>query len=310
MNRQMNIDAEASLRITQSGDLPLLHIDHPRAHAIVALQGAQVLHYQLRAADGQRQGSRPLIWLSDQVAYQRGQSLRGGVPVCWPWFGDLIRNPEPVRKQFSLAQAPAHGLVRGENWLLEKFDRNNDATRVTLRYPATDLLAGINLRLEISVGATLQMVLRTTNSSDRSFTFSQALHTYFAIGDIHRTEVRGLETSPYIETLKNWAEKKQNGPIVFNGETDRIYLHTPESIQIHDPVWQREIHLRSTGSKSAVIWNPWIEKSKRLSQFAPDAWQQMLCVETANVMHDCVNLLPGQNHALSLTISEKSLADG
>jgi glucose-6-phosphate 1-epimerase len=304
----MTIDADATLRVTQSGDLPLLHIDHPRARAVVALQGAQVLHYQLHAGNGQRADSRPIIWLSDQAAYQRGQSLRGGVPVCWPWFGDLVRNPEPVRKQFSLARAPAHGLVRGENWLLEKFDTDDSAARVTLRYPATDMLAGIDLRLEISIGDTLQLSLRTSNCSDRSFAFSQALHTYFAIGDIHRAAVHGLDAAPYIETLEDWRKKQQNGPVTFTGETDRIYLQAPELIRIHDPVWQREIHLQCSASKSAVVWNPWIEKSKCLSQFAPDAWQHMLCVETANVMADCVQLAPGASHSLTLTIGEKVLS--
>lgn len=291
----------STIQLTQSGDLPLLHIDHPRAIAVIALQGAQLLHYQ-------RSNSQPLIWLSDQVAYQRGQSLRGGVPVCWPWFGDLARNPEPVRKQFPLAAAPAHGLVRGASWLLERVDDLDEAVRVTLRYPATDLLSGIDLQLEISVGDELRMTLRTANNSDRRFEFSQALHTYFAIGDIQRASVVGLEDARYVETLENWSEKIQQGAVMFAGETDRIYLNTPESIRIHDPAWQREICLRSSDSKSAIVWNPWIEKSKRLSQFAPDAWQRMLCIETANVLDDSIGLVPGESRALTVTISESALA--
>lgn len=295
---------DANISVSQSGELPLLYIHHSRGMGVVALQGAQVLQYQ-------RTGARPLIWLSNQVAYQRGLSPRGGIPVCWPWFGDLARNPQKIRGQFASENAPAHGLVRGENWLLEKVTTDDDSTRVVLRYPGSfahdAVLASVDVRLEVSVGDTLQLTLSTHNRSDNEFVFSQALHTYFAISDIHQVKTLGLENGRYIETLENWSKKIQNGAIEFHGETDRIYLDTPELIRIHDVPWQREIHIRSQSSKSAVVWNPWIEKSKRLSQFAPDAWQQMLCIETANVLDDSVTLRPGTSSSLSVEISEHAL---
>lgn len=299
----MSNDAVSNISLIQSGELPLLHIHHVRGNAAVALQGAQVLQYQ-------RTGARPLLWLSDQAAYQRGQSLRGGIPVCWPWFGDLARNPHKIRDQFSSEKPPAHGLVRGENWLLESVATDDDSTRVVLRYPGSahdGLSASVDVRLEVRVGDTLQLTLSTHNRSDNEFVFSQALHTYFAISDIHQVKTLGLENGRYIETLENWKEKIQHGAVEFHGETDRIYCDAPELIRIHDAPWQREIHIRSQSSKSAVLWNPWIEKSKRLSQFAPDAWQHMLCIETANVLDDSITLRPGTSFSLSVEISEHGL---
>lgn len=300
----MSAISDANISVSQAGDLPLLHINHPRGSAVIALQGAQVLRYQ-------RSGARPLIWLSDEVVYQRGQSLRGGIPVCWPWFGDLARNPEKIRGQFQFEKPPAHGLVRGENWLLDSVDSDSETTRVTLRYPVNfsngTQLASIDLQLEVSVGAALGLTLTTGNKGHSEFVFSQALHTYFAVSDIHQVKTLGLENTRYIETLENWAEKIQHGTVEFKGETDRIYIDTPELIRIHDASWQREIHIRSTTSKSAVVWNPWVEKSKRLSQFAPNAWQRMVCVETANVLDDNVTLYPDTSSSLSVEISEHAL---
>lgn len=285
------------IRLHQRDELPLLFIENHSASAVIALQGAQLLSYQ-------RHGSRPLIWCSEQAVYKRGQSIRGGIPICWPWFGDLTRNPESVRNQFARDQAPAHGFVRGENWLLENIDSSEDSTRITLRYPTSE---GVDLRITLTIGDTLGIELSTTNNSAAEFSFSQALHTYFAVGNIHNTRVTSLENTRYIETLENWSEKQQQGAITFNGETDRIYIDTPNLITIEDPDWQRRICLRTHNSKSAVVWNPWIEKSKRLSQFAEDAWQRMLCIESANVMGDSVTLSAGQSHQLALEISELEL---
>jgi glucose-6-phosphate 1-epimerase len=289
-----------SVRVQQSDELPLLHIANRSASATLALQGAQLLRYQ------RNDSPHPLIWLSDRAAYQRGQSIRGGIPVCWPWFGDLARNPESVQRQFSCEPASAHGLVRGLNWQLEAVAESHADTVATLRCPTAVIgLAHIALQLEISVGDTLQLCLRTTNHGDSDFQFTQALHTYFAISDIHRMAVNGLQHTRYIETLENWIEKRQDGAVTFTGETDRIYLDTPPRIDIVDPAWQRRITLQAEGSHSAVVWNPWIEKSKRLSQFAPDAWQRMLCIESANVLDDHIRLAPGASHRIALNIAEE-----
>ena len=297
----MNTDIH-SIRVQQSDELPLLQVSNRSATAVIVLQGAQVLRYQ------RRNSRHPLLWLSDLATYKRGQSIRGGIPVCWPWFGELARNPATIQQQFPGANAAAHGLVRGSNWLLENIDAHADATTVTLGCPTAAMgFPHIELQLQITVGDALHLRLRTINHGSTRFAFTQALHTYFAVSDIHRISVDGLENTRYIETLENWIEKNQSGAVTFAGETDRIYLDTPPRIDIDDRDWRRRIHLQVSGSQSAVVWNPWIEKAKRLSQFAADAWRDMLCIESTNVLGDSVALAPSKSHALDLTIAESSL---
>ncbi|ERI53791.1 hypothetical protein N878_14005 [Pseudomonas sp. EGD-AK9] len=278
------------------------------AHAelLVAQQGAQILSYQ---PDGQP----PLIWLSEQAAYERGQSVRGGVPVCWPWFGDLRCNPPAVQAAYQPGLAPSHGLVRGLDWQLLGIDEDGDA--VTLRFvfdSRQHLLPGwphaARLQLDIRLGEDLALNLETHNQGDEPLVISQALHSYFAVSDVRQVGVEGLDGCRYLDTLDDWRERRQDGALQFAGETDRIYLGTPARLSIVDPGWGRRIHLDSSGSRSAVLWNPWIDKAKRLSQFAAEAWQGMLCIETANVMEDVVRLAADERHALRLRLSSEVLA--
>ncbi len=276
------------------------------AELLVAQQGAQILSYQ---PDGQP----PLIWLSEQAAYERGQSVRGGVPVCWPWFGDLRCNPPAVQAAYQPGLAPSHGLVRGLDWQLLGIDEDGDA--VTLRFvfdSRQHLLPGwphaARLQLDIRLGEDLALNLETHNQGDEPLVISQALHSYFAVSDVRQVGVEGLDGCRYLDTLDDWREHRQDGALQFAGETDRIYLGTPARLSIVDPGWGRRIHLDSSGSRSAVLWNPWIDKAKRLSQFAAEAWQGMLCIETANVMEDVVRLAADERHALRLRLSSEVLA--
>ncbi|MGA6097985.1 D-hexose-6-phosphate mutarotase [Stutzerimonas marianensis] len=267
------------------------------AELVVAEQGAQVLSY--RGADGQ-----PVIWLSEQAAFVSGQPVRGGVPVCWPWFGDLTRNPQAVQAGYQGSEPPAHGLVRGVDWTL--LDSRSDAEGATLTFTSPGNLPGwpheVQAELTIRLDQTLQLSLTSRNQGQETVTLSQALHSYFAISDIHQVTVEGLDGLPYIETLDGWQRREQQGDLRFVGETDRIYLDVPSRLALRDPEANRRITLQVEGSRSAVLWNPWIEKSRRLSQFADNAWQHMLCIETANVMDDVIRLAPGASHTLSVAI--------
>ncbi len=270
------------------------------AELLVAQQGAQVLRYQ-------QHGQQPIIWLSDEAAYKKGQSVRGGVPVCWPWFGDLARNPRDIQQLHAGAPAPAHGPVRGLDWQLQGIDQQDDAVSLTFTLvPSADTLPnlpkGIELHYTIHLAERLTLTLTSHNGSDQPLALSQALHTYFAVSDIHQACIEGLDRAHYIETLENWELRRQQGDVTFTGETDRIYLDVPAQLSILDPLWQRRIHLASSGSRSAVVWNPWIDKAQRLSQFADDAWPGMLCIETANVMDDIVTLAPGTQHSMAVTV--------
>ena len=128
------------------------------------------------------------------------------------------------------------------------------------------------------------------------------MHSYFAISDIQQVRLQGLDGCRYIETLEDWAERRQHGELGFTGETDRIYLDVPTRLELLDQGWQRRLVLEVSGSRSAIVWNPWIDKAGRLSQFAADAWQRMLCIETANVLDDVVTLAPGASHTLGVSV--------
>lgn len=274
-----------------------------QAELLVAEQGAQVLSYR-------RYGQPPLIWLSEQARYLAGQGVRGGVPVCWPWFGDLQRNPPAVRAMVQ-GEAPFHGLARTQEWALSELSEQPDQVSLSFALELPDGLPGwphaASLRLQIELGEQLHLRLTTRNLGTEPLVITQALHSYFSVSDIRQVLVRGLESCRYIETLDNWSEQRQSGALQFAGETDRVYLDVPPRLVIEDPLWQRRLVLESTGSRSAIVWNPWVDKSTRLTQFAADAWQGMLCIETANVLDDAVLLAPGQEHELGVRVFSEAL---
>jgi glucose-6-phosphate 1-epimerase len=293
--------ASRTVALEQRDELTLLRVSNAHADALIALQGAQVLEFCAK-------GQRPLLWLSELAEFKRGQSVRGGIPVCWPWFGDIQRNPEPVQQMTHGENLPAHGFVRNRNWTLDAIVETAEHTQITLSYTTwtatqSEWPHNASVRLTISIGQTLRLQLTTRNDSPAPLTLTQALHTYFPVSDIQQVAINGLGQTRYIDTLDAWREQAQSGGLDFSGETDRIYLDVPTSIELVDRGWQRRIALRAHNSRSAIVWNPWIEKSKRLSQFADDAWQRMLCIETANVLSDSVTLAPGAEHTLAVELA-------
>lgn len=287
------------------GELNCWRITSDSAELLIAQQGAQVLSYQ-------RVGEPPLLWLSDQALFKQGKSVRAGVPVCWPWFGNLARNPQSVQAMYQASEAPAHGLARGRDWQLLGIDNSSTELRIDFTLPqALGHLPGwphtVALNLSIVMGEQLSLTLCSENLGSDPVTISQALHSYFAVSDVRQVRVEGVAGLNYIETLANWEQRNQQGDLGFAGETDRIYLQAPEQLSIVDPAWNRRILLRSSGSRSAVIWNPWTDRAAELIDMANDGWQRMLCIETANVWDDLVQLAPGARHTLSLSIGSEPL---
>ena len=296
----------ASIEEVQIGDLPCWRLHTEWADALITRQGAQLLSYQPH-------GQPPVVWLSEQAEYKQGQPLRGGVPVCWPWFGDLDRNPEAVRAMVAdPVGAPAHGLVRSLDWEI------GDATcetgvvvidfHVSLANGTGHWAHPAELMLRCRLGKSLELELSTHNFGDTPLSISQALHTYFAVSDSRQVSLSGVENAQYVETLANWEERLQQGPVHITGETDRIYLGLAEPLVINDPAWKRAIHIKASNSNSAVVWNPWVDKSARLSQFADDAWQRMLCVETARVWNDLLVVAPGTTETMAVEIWSTPMA--
>ncbi len=284
----------------QHGELNCWRISSDRAELLIAQQGAQVLSYQ-------QVGEPPLLWLSDQAIFRQGKSVRAGVPVCWPWFGNLQRNPQAVQAMYQGAPAPAHGLARTLDWQLLGIEEVGETLRIEFELPeAQGDLPGwphdVELKLVVEMGAELKLSLTSRNMGNTPVTISQALHSYFAVSDVRQAQVEGVDGLGYIETLAGWEQRQQQGVLTFAGETDRIYLNTPQTLSIVDPHWNRRITLTSSGSRTAVIWNPWTERAKELADMADDGWQRMLCIETANVWDDLVELEPGRSSSLGVRI--------
>ncbi len=258
------------------------------ATASIALQGAHVMTYQPT-------GHAPVIWLSKFAKFAPGKSIRGGVPVCWPWFGPHAQN----------SQFPGHGFARTVPWAL--VDANllpdqrvrlefeliqSDATRV--QWSALSTVRNI-----ITVGPELEVELATTNLGSAAFELGQALHTYFEVGDIRRATLLGLEQCEYIDKFDGSKRKVQDGAISFTQETERIYLGSHGYCEIRDPSLARSIIITSTGSQLTVVWNPWSEKAEKMGDFGPDGHLAMVCVETANAADDVISLAPGATHRMA-----------
>ncbi|GFM67294.1 D-hexose-6-phosphate mutarotase [Pseudomonas cichorii] len=287
-------------------ELNCWRIRHGDAELLVAQQGAHILSYQVA-------GQEPLIWLNDGALFKQGKPIRAGIPVCWPWFGSLERNPQSVQAMRQSSEpAKAHGEVRTLDWELLGIGEDGDALLVEFVLPqAEGHLPGwphnVALKLSIRLDHALNVSLVSYNNGSETVSFSQALHTYFAISDIHQIHIEGLDGLRYIETLENWEERQQSGDLTFVGETDRIYKDTPPLLSIVDPEWKRRVHIQTSGSKSAVLWNPWIDKTSKLVDMKPEGWQRMVCVETANVLDDVVTLAPQDMHVLGISIWSEAL---
>jgi glucose-6-phosphate 1-epimerase len=287
-------------------ELNCWRIRHGQAELLVAQQGAHILSYQLA-------GQPPLIWLNDEAVFKTGKSIRAGVPVCWPWFGVFERNPQSVQAMRAGKEAPsAHGFVRAMDWELGGIEAEGESLKVEflLPYPEGGFPGWphqVDLTLSIRLDDQLHIQLSSHNRGADTVSISQALHSYFAVSDVREVHVEGLDGLNYIETLDNWKTVTQAGDLRFTGETDRIYLDAPPQLSIVDPAWERRIVLTSSGSRTAVIWNPWIDRAAAFSDMADDGWQRMLCIETANVLGDVVNLKPGASHTLGVSISSVSL---
>ncbi|MGF6164421.1 glucose-6-phosphate 1-epimerase [Pseudomonas sp. 2725] len=287
-------------------ELNCWRIRHGQAELLVAQQGAHILSYQLA-------GQPPLIWLNDEAVFKTGKSIRAGVPVCWPWFGVFDRNPQSVQAMRVSNEAPsAHGFVRAMDWELGGIEAEGESLKVEFLLPYPD--GGfpgwphqVDLTLSIRLDEQLHIHLTSHNRGAETVSISQALHSYFAVSDVREVHVEGVGGLKYIETLDNWKTVTQSGDLRFTGETDRIYLDAPPLLSIVDPAWERRIELTSTGSRTAVIWNPWIDRAAAFSDIADDGWQRMLCIETANVMDDVVNLKPGASHTLGVSVGSKPL---
>lgn len=289
--------------------LDALRIEHPAFHATLLLQGAQLIEF----SPGPSRNN--LLWLSNTATFKKGQSVRGGIPICWPWFGDINKNPHSIQQQILTMHnpqtntLPAHGFVRNLDWAVTGIEESCHSVTVDLEISSTAETLKIwpfefNLRARFIFSQQLEVQLTTTNLSDSAMHFSQALHTYFPTSDIHSTYIHNAHGARYIDALDNWQEKQQVGRLGFKQETDRLYFFNSAEkeyeLRIETPI--QPLVLQNKNTASAVIWNPWIEKSLRLSQFSAEDYKTMFCIETASVLEDAKHLASQQRDSITLVL--------
>lgn len=278
---------------TMGEGLEVVQISNDAARAAVSMQGAQLIDY--------RCAGESLIWLSEDARLAPGKSIRGGVPICWPWFGAHPNDPS----------LPSHGFARTVPWRLLRVDTTTTA-RTLLEFALQQgsqtrrmFPQPVDVRYSLSIGATLDVTLQTTNTGERPLPLSQALHSYFQVGDVRRVSVHGLEGRDYLDKVSGFDRKTQHGAVRIAGEVDRIYLDTDGECEIRDPQLRRRIRLSARNSGSTVVWNPGPEKARQMGDLGSDGYLHMLCVETANAAGDARILMPGEVHALRLRVSQQ-----
>ncbi len=294
------IPGQLSFRIG-AGGLTYADIDNHGGRATICLQGAHVVSFRPKSQHA------PVVWVSDAAKFAPGKSIRGGAPVCWPWFG----------AHASEASFPAHGFARTVPWTVTGSRKRNDAkTEITLQLVDNEQTRAqwphaTRLSLTVIVSDKLEMHLATTNTGTAPIQIGEALHTYLQISDVGSVTIAGLEGSTYHDKVDNFAKKKQSGAIALKSEVDRVYVNTPADCVIEDAGLNRRIRVAKTGSQSTIVWTPWTEKAEKMGDMGKGksgaGWREMVCVESANAMDNVVTVAPGETHTMSVTYSVEAM---
>lgn len=288
LNNQFAIANQLDFFTSEEG-VTMARINNQQAEASIALQGAQVLHYQKKG------DAHPLLWVSNEGKAKPGKAARGGIPVCWPWFG--THHQEGF---------PAHGYARTAEWQVTgSHSSNQQETTITLALIDNESFNSLwphkaKLTLTVTVGETLRLSLETTNLDEQAIEITEALHTYFNISQIEQISVSGLEQHHYYNKVAD-ERGVLTDAIHFDQEYDRVFFDHATSCQIVDPGMERRIVISKQGSHSTIVWNPWTEKAKSLGDIAAMDWQQMVCVESGNAMDNRITLQAGETHQLEVS---------
>lgn len=276
--------------VAGGGGMPKVVVSTAKASGEMYLHGGQVTSWE-------PVGQRGVIYCSPNAHWNDGIAIRGGVPVCFPWFGDKADNPS----------APAHGFVRTKTWVLVSVEQAADGIAVTM---ATESDADtrkwwpfdFRVLCRAVFGGALKLELIVTNAGNTAFDFEEALHAYFAVGDVEQVSLHSADAIHFIDKTDNFSEQRQSGDIRFKAETDRIYFPATEDVEIEDVSWDRRVTLHKQNSMTTVVWNPWVHKSASIADLGPGQWKNFVCVETSNVGVAAVSLDPGETHTMTAHI--------
>ena len=275
-----------------NGELTKVEVTTDWSTAEIYLHGAHV-------TDFKKKGETPLLFTSQFSRFEKGQPIRGGIPLIFPWFGS--REGEPM-----------HGFARVAGWELHEATTLPEGG-VSLRFNLPDTSATATwppflANYVVTVTDSLSLELTITNASgDQNFSFETCLHTYFAVGDIATVSITGLKGAAYLDKVDNFTQKTETGEsIKIVSETDRVFLDAAGPVEILDPKLRRKIRVEKSGSASTVVWNPGLNKSQQMPDFGNEEYKQMLCVESGNVAKNKITLPPGKSALLKVNLSSSA----
>lgn len=285
LNQQHGIAGVASI-VEGCGHQPKVRIKAAAAVGEMYLHGAHVTSWQPT-------GAKEVLFLSSQSIYRDGVAIRGGIPICFPWFGDKADDK----------QAPAHGFVRTKTWHLESIEEKRGAVTVKMFTESSKSTkkwwpSDFRLSYHATFGPELALEMIVTNTGNEPLRFEEALHAYYRVGDVTKAGIAGLDATQYQDKTDSFREKTQHGEVVITGETDRVYLNTESKLYLNDPVLQRRTMVIKEQSRNTVVWNPWSGKAAEIKDLGAGEWQSMLCVEVSNVGDKTISLKPGEQHAM------------
>jgi glucose-6-phosphate 1-epimerase len=281
---------------TPSG-LIYLAITTPTANATVYIQGAHLAHWQPT-------GEAPLIFVSRRSDLSPGKPIRGGVPIAFPWFA-ARHDGRP---------GPSHGFARIQPWTLAFAALSGGDLHLIFTLGPTQMSRDLGfdrfrLAYQLRIGHTLTMQLTVANDADVPLVFEEALHSYYAVADVHETTVSGLEGVTYLDKTDEFKPKVQHGPVVLAGPTDRMYENTSSTCVLHDAVGKRRITVIKSGSSTTVVWNPWQQGASRLTDMEASEWHEFLCCETVNAAANATTLAPGASHAMQAHVTVEKMPE-
>jgi glucose-6-phosphate 1-epimerase len=293
-NQQFGLPGIAEI-VQGNGILPKICVTTPAATAEIYLHGAQITSW-IPAH------SSEVLFLSDHSHWQEGKAIRGGIPICYPWFRSKAGEPD----------APSHGVVRTTAWEIESITQQSGDVIISLVIASSDATRkfwpyDFHLKHRITVGAELKLELITRNTGPEAFRIEEALHTYFRVGDVEQVAVSGLNGVVYLDNVRNNTENTQHGDLAMTGPTDNAYIDTTSTLTIIDQGLKRKLITEKINSATTITWNPWQQGAASLPDLGGEEWRNMICVEAANILRSAVDVPPAAEHIFAATLRVASL---
>ena len=289
-----------------NGAMPRVQVTSSLGEGEMYLHGAHVTSW--KPLSSKPQGAGDVLFLSSKSRWEEGQAIRGGIPICFPWFRAKVNDPP----------APAHGFVRTKAWQLASIvqdgngengnGENGNGVTVSMFTESDENTqhwwpGEFRLVHRVTFGAELRLELVCTNTGTTALRFEEALHTYNRVADVQGARLQGLDTVRFLDNTDANREKTQRGDVAIVSQTDNAYLNTDNTVDLSDPKMHRRIRLTKANSLTTVVWNPWRDGAVKLRDLGDGEWAQFLCVEASNILGAAINLAPGREHRMTAVLS-------